>query len=147
MSRASASVNVAVVDDERDLIDVYLRLFRLKKINVSFVAYDGREAVELFSRSACKPDIVIMDNRMPVMNGVDAMGLIKSIDSSVKFIFLSADSGIKDDVTGTGAVFLKKPTSIQDILSAIDAFCSSPDGRNTNGNDNTGRPTRPAAGL
>ncbi|MGA9138702.1 MAG: response regulator [Methanocella sp.] len=122
MSEAKISPSIAIVDDEKDLVDVYARLFRQKKMTVCFVAGNGVEAVDSYRRSALKPDIVIMDNRMPLMNGLDAMRAIIAMDSGAKFIFLSADASIREEVTCMGAVFLKKPASLKELIRNIESL-------------------------
>jgi two-component system chemotaxis response regulator CheY len=124
MSEARVTAKLAIVDDEKDLVDVYLRLFRMKHMDVCFVAGNGVEAVESFRRAAARPDIVIMDNRMPLMNGIEAMKAIVAMGSPVKFIFLSADAGARDEATRMGAVFLKKPASLGELLQAIEALAA-----------------------
>jgi DNA-binding NtrC family response regulator len=133
MSEAGVHTKLAIVDDEKDLVDVYLRLFRMKHMDVCFVAGNGAEAVELYRKSAVRPDIVIMDNRMPLMNGIDAMKVIMTMGSPVKFIFLSADNSLRDDVTRMGAVFLKKPASLRQLLHAIDSLVEQSEERRAQG--------------
>ena len=61
-----------------------------------------------------------MDHRMPIMNGIDAMIEILHIDESVKIIFVSADTSIKEKTMNMGAKsFLTKPFSIQDIIGMV----------------------------
>ncbi len=133
MSGARVHTRLAIVDDEKDLVDVYLRLFRMKHMDVCFVAANGAEAVEMYRQCTARPDIVIMDNRMPLMNGVEAMRNIMDMGSPVKFIFLSADATVRDEVTGMGAVFLKKPASIRELMNAIQAVSGPPgDGKPCN---------------
>ena len=122
MSEARVSTKLAIVDDEKDLIDVYLRLFRMKHMDVCFVARNGADAVDLYRSSSVRPDIVIMDNRMPLMNGIDAMKSILAMGRPVKFVFLSADTSVRDEVTRMGAIFLKKPTSLRQLMQAIDSL-------------------------
>jgi two-component system chemotaxis response regulator CheY len=122
MSEARLSPSIAIVDDEKDLVDVYSRLFRLKKMTVCFVAGNGVEAVDSYRQSQVKPDIVIMDNRMPLMNGLDAMKAIIAIDCKVKFIFLSADASVREQAIDMGAVFLKKPASLQELMRTIESL-------------------------
>jgi two-component system chemotaxis response regulator CheY len=127
MSKARLSPSIAIVDDEKDLVDVYTRLFRLKKITICFVAGNGVEAVNSYRQSQVKPDIIIMDNRMPLMNGLDAMKAIIAMDCDAKFIFLSADASVREEATGMGAVFLKKPASLQELMKTIDSLNSRHD--------------------
>jgi CheY-like chemotaxis protein len=133
MSEARVPTKLAIVDDEKDLVDVYLRLFRMKHMSVCFVAGNGAEAVDLYRKSAVRPDIVIMDNRMPLMNGIDAMKAILSLGCPVRFVFLSADASVRDEVTRMGAIFLKKPASLRQLLQAIDTLAGQPGDTRTKG--------------
>ncbi len=126
MSEASVRMKMAIVDDEKDLVDVYLRLFRNRHMDVCFVAGNGLDAVELYRKAVVRPDIVIMDYRMPLMNGIEAMRVIRSLGSPVKFIFLSADASVRDEATQMGAIFLKKPASLRELLQAIEALSVRP---------------------
>jgi DNA-binding response OmpR family regulator len=148
MSEKLVPTKLAIVDDEKDLVDVYLRLFRMKHMDVCFVAGNGAEAVDLYRTSAVRPDIVIMDNRMPLMNGIDAMKAILATGCPVKFVFLSADASVRDEVTGMGAIFLKKPASLRQLLQAIDTLASQSGEKRTNGGCAAGDGfSRKAAGL
>jgi len=138
MGEAGVHTKLAIVDDEKDLVDVYLRLFRMKHLDVCFVAGNGVEAVELFRRAAARPDIMIMDNRMPLMNGIDAMKAIVAMGAPVKFIFLSADAGARDEATRMGAVFLKKPASLGELLQAIETLSARDAGERSHGGSPAG---------
>ena len=127
MSDARPPTKLAIVEDEKDLVEVYLRLFRMKRLDVCFVAGNGVEAVELYRRAEARPDIVIMDNRMPLMNGLDAMKAMLALGGPAKFIFLSADAGARDEAVRMGAVFLKKPASLGELLQAIAALSAPGD--------------------
>jgi two-component system chemotaxis response regulator CheY len=148
MREARVPVKLAIVDDEKDLVDVYLRLFRMKHMDVCFVAGNGAEAVDLYRNSVVRPDIMIMDNRMPLMNGIDAMKSILALGCPVKFIFLSADASVRDEAIGMGAIFLKKPASLRQLMQAIDSLAGQPAGRRTNGGGSPGDGfSRGAAGF
>ena len=58
-------------EDMRDLIEIYLSLLSYKITPAS----DGREAVELFKNEPF--DVILMDMRMPVMDGLEATELIR----------------------------------------------------------------------
>jgi two-component system, chemotaxis family, chemotaxis protein CheY len=113
-------VGIAIVEDEKDLVRAYERMFHLYKITICFVAYDGLEAVKKFMECNPKPHVVIMDYRLPIMNGIDAMKEIKKIAPTAKFIFLSADPNVKDEALKAGATkFLVKPVSFKIILKEV----------------------------
>ena len=110
---------VAIIEDERDIVDIYSRLCALKGLRVVFVAYDGADALEQFKNTVC-PDVILMDHRMPNMTGLEAMKKMLEIDHDAKFVFLSADEEVREQALMQGAkAFLKKPAGIIEIYNAI----------------------------
>jgi len=117
---AICNVGIAIVEDEKDLVKVYEKAFAKKNIMVCFVAYDGVEAIKKYIECTPRPHAVLMDYRMPIMNGIDAMREILKFDSEAKIVFLSADISVKDEAMQAGAyIFLKKPAGLKDILDAV----------------------------
>ena len=83
-------------------------------------AKNGEEAVSLYSSFPQKPDIILMDHRMPIKNGIEATKQILSINKKSKIIFTSADNSIKQEALSIGAKsFLDKPFSITDLIDII----------------------------
>jgi DNA-binding NarL/FixJ family response regulator len=120
---------VAVVDDEKALNDLLVMMLKLKGIPVCFTAYDGPEAVRKYRDGHPKPEIVIMDYRLPTSTGVEAMKEMLQTDSKAKFIFLSADSGAEDEAILAGAVmFLMKPASMKDVIEAVEKVAAGDTG-------------------
>jgi two-component system chemotaxis response regulator CheY len=110
---------VAIVEDEKDIIDVYSTMCRALGLEIAFIAYDGAEGLEAFKRSIC-PDVILIDHRMPIMTGLDAMKMMLEIDPDARFIVLSADEDISKDALDSGArAFIKKPASLREISSTI----------------------------
>lgn len=111
---------LAIVEDEKELVNVLLRLFNIHKIAVCFVAHNGHDAVQNFIRCDPKPHLILMDYRLPSMNGIEATKEILKISPDTKIIFLSADEGIKNEALKAGAAgFLKKPISLKEISYAV----------------------------
>jgi len=107
------------VEDEKELVRVYEKILSRNKIRICFVAYDGLEALKKYVECTPKPHVMIMDYRLPVMDGIEATKEILKIDSKAQIIFLSADIGVKDEAMQAGVIqFLKKPVHIKDIVSA-----------------------------
>jgi DNA-binding NtrC family response regulator len=114
------TVNVGVIDDESCLSEVYRKLFSLRGIDVSFIARDCRQAVDFFNETDPWPRVMLMDQRMPAMSGVEATKKVREINPGVKVIFVSVDADTKNEALGAGAVeFIKKPASRQSISYAV----------------------------
>ena len=84
------------------------------------VASDGDEAVRKYRELKEKPVIIIMDQRMPVKDGVSATQEILKINPAATIFFGSADLHIEKEARAAGAKgFLLKPFRIEELLSAI----------------------------
>lgn len=117
---AECRVGIAIVEDERDLVKVYEKAFAKKGIAICFVALDGIEAVKMYIQCTPKPHCILMDYRMPIMNGIEATREILKFDPEAKIIFLSADIAVRDEALKAGALtFLKKPANLSAIIDAI----------------------------
>jgi DNA-binding NarL/FixJ family response regulator len=83
-------------------------------------AQNGREAVEL--AAALRPDVVLMDIAMPVLNGLEATRQILAAYPAAKVVILSAhsdDEYIQRTIAAGVAGFLEKQTSAEILTKAI----------------------------
>lgn len=83
---------------------------------------NGVEAVERYSEM--HPDVVLMDLRMPEMNGVEAMRRIKDSDPEAKFIVLTTfdtDEYIFDAIEAGANGYLLKESSREELFQAVRA--------------------------
>ena len=114
-------VMVAIVEDEKELVAILKKYFYVKGIPISFVAYDGETAVKLFRAAAPKPDVILLDYRLPAKDGIAVAREMLAIEPRARIIFLSGDSRVEKEALAAGAaLFLKKPSSLQAIINAID---------------------------
>jgi two-component system chemotaxis response regulator CheY len=96
-------------------------MLELKGIPVCFTAYDGHDAVKQFRKHNPRPQIVLMDYRLPTINGIETMKEMRRLDGGTKFIFISADSGVKEEAMNNGAIdFLVKPVTMKDVIGAVE---------------------------
>jgi DNA-binding NarL/FixJ family response regulator len=114
-------IRVLIVDDDALVRSgLVLILGGTDDIEVVGQAVDGREG--LAAARECRPDIVLMDIRMPRMNGLEATERIQGWDSPPKVIVLTTFDA-EDYVTralGAGASgFLLKDTAPAAIIEAI----------------------------
>ena len=80
--------NAIVVDDEKDVLDVFCEYLRVKNINVIATGRNGLDAVNLYKRF--KPDVVLMDLIMPLYDGFYGLEKIRQYDPDSKVIIFSA---------------------------------------------------------
>jgi YesN/AraC family two-component response regulator len=86
-------------------------------------AYNGQEAIEMFNQMIQKPDIILMDHRMPLLNGISATKAIVSANPSSKILFLSAENTVAKEAIKVGALeFLIKPIRIKQLLAVIEKY-------------------------
>jgi two-component system chemotaxis response regulator CheY len=115
-------VGIAIVEDEKDLVEVYKRVFARRNIVVCFVAFEGREALRMFIECTPKPHVILMDHRLPGMSGIEVTQEILKLDPEARIVFLSADVAVKDEALKAGAVaFLKKPAGLKEIVGTVEA--------------------------
>ena len=115
------AVRVLLVDDD-DLMRAGLRavLSSDETVEVIGEATDGLDAVERIG--ALAPDVVLMDVRMPRLDGISATQQILSTDPSVKVLVLTTfeeDDYIFGSLSAGASGFLLKRTSPEDLIAAI----------------------------
>jgi len=114
---------VLVVDDERDIVDL-LRYNLSKEGYEVIVAYNGMEALE---KASSRPDLVILDVMMPLLDGFETCKRLKSdpLTSQTPLIFLTASSSEVDEVLGLelGADdYIQKPISPRKLVARVRAL-------------------------
>ena len=89
-------------------------------------AYDGADAIEKYVQLNQKPDIILMDHRMPVMSGTEATTEIHKINPKAKIIFISADESVRDIAISAGALdFLTKPIRSKQLFAIMEKYSSA----------------------
>jgi len=81
----------------------------------------------MYNRFSTKPDIILMDHRMPIKNGIEATKEIfqNSSDIKQKIIFISADRSIKETALSIGVIsFKNKPFSLERLFNNIEKAAS-----------------------
>jgi DNA-binding response OmpR family regulator len=112
-------LRLLVVDDEVDICDFVQNFFKERNFEV-FVAYDGKEALEIVKSK--RPEIVLLDIKMPVLNGMDTLKEIRKIDSRVKVIMVTAieDSEKAKEAKQHGAVeYITKPLLLEQLERTV----------------------------
>ena len=114
---------ILIVEDDKSTQRLYEMILEKSGHQVIGTAYNGEEAVKLYRTILDKPDIILMDYRMPFKDGIETTKEILQLDinNHSKIIFLSADESIKKKALLIGAIsFLKKPLKINNLLNEIE---------------------------
>lgn len=114
-------VRVIICDDQQVVCEgLRVILGSAPGIEVVGVAYDGAQVLELVSKT--KADVVLMDLRMPKMNGIQATRLLRQQHPEVRVLVLTtydADEWVFDAVRAGAAGYLLKDAPREELLSAV----------------------------
>jgi len=114
-------IKVLVVDDEQDFLKLVKRRLGKRNVDVSVVS-SGREALDFLSET--QVDVVILDVRMPGLNGIDTLKEIRKRHRGTEVIMLTGHGSMQSGIEGMshGAYdYMLKPFSIEDLLVRIRA--------------------------
>jgi NarL family two-component system response regulator LiaR len=119
----SGKITVLIVDDHqvvRQGLRSYLEMY--DDIQVIGEAGDGREAIELAAR--LKPNVILMDLVMPVLDGISATSKIKSLEIGCRVIALTSfdeDDKVFPAIEAGASSYLLKDVSTEALVEAIRA--------------------------
>ena len=115
-------IKAIVADDEPNMVDVLSDQLESSGIKVIGRAYDGEEASQLFSLH--KPDIILIDLKMPNYDGHYAITKIKQEFPTAKIIVISGFLDKSFPIEKVLAVF-SKPYDINDLINKIKEITGS----------------------
>jgi two-component system, OmpR family, response regulator VicR len=110
---------VLLVDDEVPFVETMSKRLSKRQLMV-LPAYTGREALEKLGKNAV--DVVILDVKMPGMDGIQTLREIKQTHPLVEVIMLTGHATIETAVEGMrlGAFdYLMKPCEIEELLAKV----------------------------
>jgi len=120
-------LNILLADDQ-SLFAESLRTFLnnyAEDMNVVGIARNGKEAIDMAAE--LKPDIILMDIRMPEMDGVEAVRRINPLFPEIKIIMLSTykeDALVRSALIAGACGYLLKDISPTELITAIRAIKS-----------------------
>ncbi|MEJ5300173.1 MAG: response regulator [Thermodesulforhabdaceae bacterium] len=112
---------VLIVDDEERFRKTLSKLLVAQGLEV-YSAGSGEESLEFISNH--NVDIVLLDMRMPGMNGIDTLTAIKKIDPSIEVIMLTGHASVDvavEIMKRGGYEYLLKPCDIDELMIKIDS--------------------------
>jgi CheY-like chemotaxis protein len=110
---------VLVVDDERDFAQTLSQRLEVREMG-SAVAYDGESALEIVERD--QPEVMILDLKMPGVDGKEVLRRVKETRPEVEVIILTGQGSEADreECMKLGAfAYLEKPVDIEQLSSVL----------------------------
>ncbi len=123
MVQPRATLRALIVDDESELRRSVITVLQNAMPNFQFEineASNGREALEKFKSADW--DLVLMDVRMPEMNGIEALQAIKEHDPRTFVVLMTAHANVQDAIAAVkeGAYdYLEKPVQPQRLIEIV----------------------------
>jgi CheY-like chemotaxis protein len=121
-------LSAVVVDDDADVRALLRRLLAdTGRVEIVGEAGDGREAIEVVR--AVAPDVVLLDVRMPVMDGLAALPSVRAAAPLATVIAFSGlgSEGLRSEALSAGATaFLEKGVRLRDLVDDVLAIAGAP---------------------
>jgi DNA-binding NtrC family response regulator len=113
--------DVLIVDDEQDFRDIMIKKLEKRELNCES-APDGVTALEMIK--AKKYDVVLLDVKMPGMDGIQTLREIKKITPMTEVVMLTGHASVESGIDGIkfGAFdYLMKPMEMDPLMAKLDA--------------------------
>lgn len=111
--------SVLLVDDEAEFIETLAKRLKRRGLCVN-LANSGPQALEFLAANPV--DVVVLDVKMPGMDGIEALEKIKGLKPEVEVVMLTAHANVEVALRGMelGAFdYLMKPVELDDLLYKI----------------------------
>ena len=111
---------ILLVDDEVEFLETLVKRLKKRRLNISGVK-SGEEALVIVGEKGV--DVVVLDVRMPGIDGIETLKKIKEINPLIEVIMLTGHASLEVAIEGMelGAFdYLMKPTDIDELLYKIE---------------------------
>jgi len=112
-------LRVLIVDDEDDFRETIVKRLKSRKIFAEG-AEDGSKALEMINNTVF--DVIVLDVKMPGMDGIETLRHIKSKNPQIEVIMLTGHASVEFGIKGMqlGAFdYVMKPAPLHDLMDKI----------------------------
>ena len=122
---ANEGIRVLIADDHEVVREGLTAILNRQKMQVVAEAHNGQEAIELYRQY--RPDILLMDIRMPLMDGLTATRALVSEFPQARVLMLTNTEGEEQNSLRAGAkALVQKDAPFGQLVSAIHAIHDTP---------------------
>ncbi|MBN1331188.1 MAG: response regulator [Candidatus Heimdallarchaeota archaeon] len=109
-----------IVEDNQHIRKLFRNILNDKGYDIIEVD-DGEKAIKIYDRLAEKPEIIVVDYRLPTLNGLELTQAILARDPSSNILMISGDPKVDQSTAKQwGIRFCAKPITKDDLISEIE---------------------------
>ena len=115
-----SAISLLLVDDEEQFLSTTKMLLERQGVN-TITCSNGFDALEVLDKS--RIDVVVLDIKMPGIDGIDVLSKIKQLHPEVEVILLTGHASVETAVEGLklGAFdYLTKPANVEEIMRKVE---------------------------
>lgn len=113
------TLRVLIVDDEQDFLETIVKRLRKRKVD-SIGVSSGKEALRILEAQSF--DVIILDVRMPGMDGIETLKEIKKKSPFTEVIMLTGHASVESGMQGMqfGAYdYVIKPADLEELIEKV----------------------------
>ena len=117
----TAAPRILIVDDEERFRLTLAKLLKVRELDVTTLG-SGPEALEALKQE--QYDVIVLDVRMPGMDGIETLAEIKKLNPNIEVIILTGHASVDaavDIMKLGGYDYLLKPSSVEELVEKIEA--------------------------
>ncbi|MGJ3259158.1 MAG: response regulator [Rhodospirillales bacterium] len=115
------SVTAIIIDDDELMRRVVVAALTALNCDIVGEADDGKQGLELYR--ATRPDLVLLDIRMPEMDGIEALKNLQEIDANayvVMMTFVDDEESVEDTMIGGAKDYLRKNMPMKEMVARLE---------------------------
>ena len=113
------ALRVLLVDDEEDFVETLADRLKMRDLDAT-TAHNGEQALSVVKEG--EPDVIVLDLKMPGMDGIEVLRRVRKAYPSVEVIILTGHGSEKDEevARSLGAFdYMKKPVDLDKLVPRI----------------------------
>jgi DNA-binding NtrC family response regulator len=115
---SSSQPKIAIVDDDPEMRKSFSMLISYLRYSAS-VFESGTSFVQALAKDRLSFDLVLIDYRMPEMNGIEASKIIHRYRPDMKIVLISAFDFVEKEALANGLLYVKKPVSLSTLSKIL----------------------------
>ena len=125
-SKGHSALTLLIVDDDDTIRKMLKTVFSRFKYRV-ILAENGQEGVDYYRQNSAKVNLVMLDWKMPIMDGKNAFKEMRRMNPDLKIVLMSGyvEQQELDQLLDKNSQFIAKPFTIDTVIATVEAMLQS----------------------